>query len=116
MSLEVFPISLITLSLALIIPYVTDCPMPSALPIATTLSPTSISSEFPILEILIFSKIFSSIFFLLTDTIAKSFDESTPLIEASTSSISLKATFKLFDAETTWLLVRIILDCHSFRQ
>ena len=79
----------------------TDWPIPSALPIATTDSPTLTLSELPSLETLMLLSVSASIALLSTDIIARSFEESVPLIAASTVSLSLNVTERLDDDSTT---------------
>ena len=76
---------------ALTHPEVTDCPYPSALPMATTCCPTTRSSELPICAILIWFRVSSGISDFRTATTARSLSASVPLIFALTASSRFKS-------------------------
>ena len=74
---------------------------------ATTCSPSSRSSEFPTVAILICFIVSSGISESFTDTTARSLSASVPFTEPSTVLSSIKPTERLLAPSTTWLFVAI---------
>ena len=91
----------IVLSVAEIIPLVTDCPYPSAFPMAIASSPTWICSESPSVATAIFSLVLSFTLLSSTATTARSRFASVPFIFASTLSWSMKDTVSVSLPSTT---------------
>ncbi len=103
-------VSLVTVTsrfTALITPVVTDCPYPSALPIAMAVCPIFSADESPKEATRIFFFVSSSISFSATAITARSLLASTPLILASTVVSSAKSTVSVCAPSTTWLFVAI---------
>ena len=100
-------LTVIDLSKALIIPVVTDCPSPSALPIATTCWPTVIVSESASSAIAILLSVSEDISDNDTATTAISWSDLEPLTVALTASSSTNTHFKLDTLSTTCALVTI---------
>ena len=86
-------------------PVVTDCPYPSAFPIAIAGSPTFSSVESPSVATEIAFFVSSEIESSGTATTATSYSESVPLIFASTLLPSAKVTVSVSLPATTWLFV-----------
>ena len=92
---------------ALITPVVTDCPYPSAFPMAIAGSPTFRLVESPRVATEIASSVSSEIFSIGTAITATSYWASVPLMFASTVDSSVKATVRVSLPATTWLFVTI---------
>ena len=85
---NVILLTVIDLFNALIIPVVTDCPSPRALPITTTCCPTVTSSESPSSAIAILLKVSELISEILTATTAISLSDLEPFTVALTDESS----------------------------
>ena len=92
--------------MALIIPFVTDWPSPSALPMATTSWPSVTSSESPssAIEIWLIVELFISL--RLTATTAISLSDLEPFTVQFTDSPSTNVHFKLLTPSITCAFVR----------